>query len=114
MPPLGLPNAPSAQMEGEGEDEEREEEEEEEEGNVLSSDMDDDDQSYSFHARVDIFDDGGDFLDAQDDLQEDSDFDANISNDLNEEIFPAVHSDNEEQQWPLPHILNIYAALHYF
>ena len=98
MPPLGLPNAPSAQMEGEGEDEEREEEEEEEEGNVLSSDMDDDDRSYSFHARVDIFDDGGDFLDAQDELQEDSDFDANISNDLDEEPFPVVHSDNEEQQ----------------
>ena len=85
-------------MEGESEEERGEEEEEEEEGNALSSDMDDDDQSYSFHGHMEIFDDDNHFLDAQDDLQEDSDFDANISNDLDEEPFPAVHSGNEQDQ----------------
>lgn len=82
-------------MEREGEDER---EEEEEEGNPLSSDMDDDDDgSYSFHAHAIIADNPDDshFLDADDDLQEDSDFDAN---DMDEEPFPALHSDDDEDQ----------------
>ena len=82
-------------MEGEGEDER--EEEEEEEGNLPSSNMSDDDGSYSFSAHAVIADnpDDSQFLDADDDLQEDSDFDAD---DLDEEPFQVLRSDDEEEE----------------